>query len=234
MEEFERTELLIGKDNLKKLQNSSVAVFGVGGVGGFVVEALARSGVSNITVFDSDKVSLSNINRQIIATVDTVGQDKVDAIKNRVLSINPNAKVTCNKVFYLPDNADEFCFSGFDYIVDAVDTVSAKLEIIERAKKENIPIISSMGTGGKLNPQMLKVTDISKTQYCPLAKVMRKELKNRNIFSLKVVYSEEKQVKTEEVVVDRKVIPSMMFVPAVAGIMIAGEVVSDLIKKESD
>lgn len=232
MEAFERTELLIGKQNLQKLQNASVAVFGVGGVGGYVVEALARSGVGNITIIDNDKVSLNNINRQIIATIDTVGQDKVEVMKNRILAINPMAKVTCKKVFYLPENSDDISFKDFDYIIDAVDTVTAKLDIIEKAKKENVPVISSMGTGGKLNPQMLKITDISKTQYCPLAKVMRKELKNRNITSLKVVYSEEKIEKTENV--DRKVIPSMVFVPAVAGIMIASEVVSDLIKKESD
>ena len=181
MEKFDRVKLLIGSNNFEKLKNSSVAVFGVGGVGGYAVEALVRSGIGKITVFDNDKVSLSNINRQIIANIDTVGQDKTKAVKDRLLSINPELEINTHSVFYLPENADNFPFTNFDYVVDAVDTVTAKIEIIKRAKESLVPVISCMGTGGKTDPTMLKVTDIEKTKGCPLARVMRKELKDRGI-----------------------------------------------------
>ena len=239
MDAFIRVENLIGENNLKALKNSSVAVFGVGGVGGFVCEALVRSGVGNIAVFDGDTVDESNLNRQIIATVDTVGKDKVEVVKSRLLSINPSLKISTNKFFYLPENADQVDLSKYDYIVDAIDTVSAKLELIARAKEKNIPIISCMGTGGKMQMEKLKVCDISLTNGCPLARVMRRELKKRNIFGVKVVYSEESvdfgqknqgDIKDEKV---KKIAPpSMIFVPAVAGLYIAREVVLDLISKK--
>ena len=239
MDAFIRVENLIGENNLKALKNSSVAVFGVGGVGGFVCEALVRSGVGNIAVFDGDTVDESNLNRQIIATVDTVGKDKVEVVKSRLLSINPSLKISTNKIFYLPENADQVDLSKYDYIVDAIDTVSAKLELIARAKENNIPIISCMGTGGKMQMEKLKVCDISLTNGCPLARVMRRELKKRNIFGVQVVYSEESvdfgqknqgDIKDEKV---KKIAPpSMIFVPAVAGLYIAREVVLDLISKK--
>ncbi len=237
MEKFDRVKLLIGSKNFEKLKNSSVAVFGVGGVGGFTAEALVRSGIGKITLFDNDKVSLSNINRQIIATTLTVGQEKIEAVKDRLLSINPDLQIKVENVFYLPENADKFPFIEFDYIVDAVDTVTAKIEIIKRAKENFIPIISCMGTGGKTDPTMLKVADIEKTKGCPLARVMRKELKDRGIKGVKVVYSEEKSIvadgeKTERKGKDRIAPPSMIFVPATAGLIIAREVVFDIINKE--
>lgn len=228
MQAFSRVKNLIGEKELEKLQTSSVAVFGVGGVGGFVAEALVRSGIGKIAVFDSDKVDETNLNRQIIATKDTVGLDKVDVIKQRLLSINENLKVENYKVFYLPENANQFDLSEYDYIVDAVDTVSAKLEIISRAKAINKPVISSMGTAGKLEIEKLKVGFIEDTKGCPLARVMRRELKKRGIDNVKVVYSEE-SVCAKENTLDRTP-PSMIFVPATAGLMIAREVVLDLIK----
>ena len=176
MDTFSRVKLLIGSENYQKLKNSSVAVFGVGGVGGYTVEALARSGVGRIAVFDSDTVAKSNINRQIIATEDSVGLDKVDVVKARLLSINPEIKVDCFKVFYLPENADSFDLSGYDYVVDAVDTITAKIEIIKRAKDAGVPVISCMGTGGKIDPTKLTVADIEKTEGCPLARVMRRDV----------------------------------------------------------
>ena len=237
MEKFKRSALLIGQDNLKKLENSHVAVFGVGGVGGFVVEALVRSGVGNITIIDNDVVSLSNINRQIIATEQTVGEKKTQVMAQRLLSINSSAKVNAIDMFYLPESADNIDLSQFDYVVDAIDTVTAKVELIERATKQNIPIISCMGTGGKTDPTKLKVTDIYKTSGCPLARVMRTNLKKRGIEKLKVVYSEEQNViveqeleKAEKKANDRVAPPSMIFVPSTAGIIIAREVVFDLIK----
>lgn len=239
MDAFIRVENLIGEQKLKKLNASSVAVFGIGGVGGFVCEALVRSGIGKIALFDGDTVDKSNLNRQIIATEQTIGQDKVEAMKQRLLSINENLQIETKKVFYLPKNADQIDLSNFDYIVDAVDTVSAKLEIISRAKALNIPVISCMGTGGKLEIEKLKVADISKTQGCPLARVIRRELKKRNITGVKVVYSEE---SVELGVVDRtqddktkKIAPpSMLFVPATAGLYIAREVVMDLIKDKEN
>ena len=228
MQAFSRVKNLIGESGLKKLQASSVAVFGVGGVGGFVAEALVRSGIGKIAVFDNDKVDETNLNRQIIATKETVGLDKVDVVKERLLSINKNLKIETYKVFYLPENADQFDFNDYDYIVDAVDTVSAKLEIISRAKALEKPVISSMGTAGKLEIEKLKVGFIEDTKGCPLARVMRRELKKRGITQVKVVYSEE-VVSAKEGTSDRTP-PSMIFVPATAGLMIAREVVLDLIK----
>ncbi len=219
---------------MKRLKSAHVAVFGLGGVGGHVCEALARCGIENFTLFDNDKVASSNLNRQIIATVDTIGMDKTEAMKNRILSINPSAEVVCHNVFYLPENADNFSFSGIDYIVDAIDTVSAKIELVLRAEKLNIPIISSMGTGNKLNPTELKVADIYKTSVCPLARTMRCELKKRGVKKLKVVYSEEKPLKplfeTDTEIQRRQTPGSTSFVPSVAGLIIASEVIKDLIK----
>ncbi len=227
---FERTRMLLGDDAVEKLNNSRVAVFGVGGVGGYVVEALARSGVGELDVFDKDTVSVSNINRQIIATQSTVGMSKVEAIKARVAEINPQCAVHTHEVFYMPENADNYDFSEYDYIVDAIDTVTAKIEIIKRAKEKDIPVISSMGTGNKLDPTRLEVADISKTEVCPLARVMRRELRNRGINHLKVVYSKEEPQKTK-VEENGKAVPgSVAFVPSVAGLIIAGEVIKDLIK----
>ena len=226
---FSRTALLIGEENLNRLKGKSVAVFGVGGVGGYTAEALCRSGIGKIAVFDGDKVAESNINRQIIATTDNIGRDKVDVIAERLKSVNPNIEVIKNKVFYLPENADEFDLKGYDYIVDAVDTVTAKLEIITRATALGVPVISSMGTGGKIGIENLKVADISETTICPLARVMRKELKKRGIAHLKVVYSKEEPIKREGR--EKEGQPSMIFVPAAAGLMLAREVVFDLIKE---
>ncbi len=227
---LERTRAMLGDDAIEKLNKSRVAVFGVGGVGGYMVEALARSGVGEIDVFDKDTVSVSNINRQIIATHDTVGKPKVEAVKARVKAINPECKVNTHEVFYLPENADNYDFSVYDYIVDAVDTVTAKLEIIRRAKEADIPVISSMGTGNKLDPTRLEVADISKTTVCPLARVMRRELKSRGINHLKVVYSKEEPRKTAITEDGRNAPASVAFVPSVAGLIIAGEVIKDLIK----
>ena len=236
MERFDRVKLLIGESALEKLTKSSVVIFGVGGVGGYTAEALVRSGVGNITIFDSDVVAKSNINRQIIATENTVGLDKVEVLKQRLLSINPSVKVTAYKEFYLPENADKYSFDGYDYVVDAVDTVTAKTEIIMRAKKADVRVISCMGTGGKLDPTMLKVSDIAKTQGCPLARVMRKQLKDRGISGVKVVYSPEErilcndEIATAEKTHAGRVAPaSLIFVPATAGLLLAKEVVFDII-----
>lgn len=235
-----RTERLIGNENLIKLENAKVAVFGVGGVGGFTVEALIRSGVGHIELIDHDTIAKSNLNRQIIATQDVIGRDKVDVMKERILSINPNADVVVHKCFYLPENKDDFDFSKYTYIVDAVDTVTAKLTIIEEAKKAGVPVISSMGTGNKLDPTAFEVADISKTSVCPLAKVMRRELKKRGISHVKVVYSREEaltpieesntvQNGQNEEMVRKKVAPaSIAFVPSVVGLIIAGEVIKDI------
>ncbi len=234
MEVFGRVKSLIGEQAFSVLKNASVAVFGVGGVGGYAVEALARCGVGTLTLVDGDTVDITNINRQIIATRETVGQDKVSVMKERILAVNPDARVFAYKTFYLPENADDIDFSSFDYVIDAVDTVSAKLEIIMRAKESNVPVISCMGTGGKLDPTKLMVADIEKTKECPLARVMRRELKTRGIKGVKVVYSEEIAVKNNDIK-DKKADgktapPSMIFVPATAGLILAKEVVTDLIK----
>lgn len=226
---FSRISLLIGEENLNKLNGKHVALFGVGGVGGFALEGLIRSGIGAITVIDGDRVEESNLNRQIISTVENIGTDKAEAAKIRAGLINPNAEFNAKKLFFLPENADSIDFSEFDYVIDAVDTVSAKIAIIEKAKKCGVPVISCMGTGGKLNPEKLVVCDIAKTQYCPLARVMRRKLLKRDIKCVKVVYSPEECVKAVQNDKE-KIIPSMIFVPAVAGLLLANEVIKDLIK----
>ena len=235
--QFLRTQMLLGKEAMEKLENSRVAVFGIGGVGGYVCEALIRSGVGKFELIDSDKVDITNINRQIIATTKTIGMYKTDVMKERMLDINPNAEITVRNCFFLPDNANEFPFENYDYIVDAVDTVSAKIGLVIEAQKKNIPIISCMGAGNKLDGSQFKVSDIFKTKMCPLAKVMRTELKKRGVKKLKVVYSEEKPLKpiagvlqdNENKDTSRRAVPgSVAFVPSVAGLIIAGEVVKDL------
>ena len=242
-EQLSRTERLIGQENIEKLASARVAVFGIGGVGGFTVEALVRSGIGHIELIDHDTVAESNLNRQIIATQDTIGRDKVDVMKERILSINPEAEVVTHECFFLPENKDDFDFSKYTYVVDAVDTVTAKIAIIEEAKKTGVPVISSMGTGNKLDPTKFEVADISKTSVCPLAKVMRRELKKRGIFHVKVVYSKEEAITplTEDVTPQcseqdgedamgrKKIAPgSVSFVPSVAGLIIAGEVIKDI------
>ena len=240
-EELLRTELLIGSQALERLRTSRVCVFGVGGVGGYVVEALARSGVGEIDIVDNDDVALSNINRQIIALHSTVGKSKVDVFKERILDINPEAKVNVHKCFYLPENSEEFDFGSFDYVVDAIDTVTSKIDIIVKCTEKGTPVISSMGTGNKLDPTRVQVTDINKTETDPLARVMRRELKKRGIKRLKVVYSDEKPITPDRNMVEeelsntgslRRSIPgSTAFVPPVAGLIIAREVVMNLIKE---
>ena len=224
-ERFSRTELLIGAENLKRLGRARIAVFGVGGVGGYVVEALARSGVGTLDLTDADVVSLSNINRQIIATEKTIGCAKVDVARDRALEINPDINVNIHKIFYLPETADRFDFTLYDYVVDAIDTVTGKIGLIMQAKEAGVPVISCMGAGNKLDAAAFQVDDIYKTSVCPLAKVMRKELRNRGIKDLKVVYSKEQPVKT-----GNQTPGSIAFVPPVAGLILAGEVVKDLLK----
>ena len=223
-EQFSRTAQLLGNENVEKLFDKHVIVFGVGGVGGYVVEALARSGVGKISIVDNDVVNESNINRQIIALHSTVGMQKVDVLKNRILDINPECQVFVYNQFFLPENSNDFDFSIYDYVVDAVDTVTAKIEIIKKSKESNVPVISSMGTGNKLNPMGFKVSDISKTKVCPLARVMRNELKKRGISKVKCVYSEELPV------IQTQTPASIAFVPSVAGLLIASEVIKDLMK----
>lgn len=228
---FSRTEMLIGKENVERLKLSKVAIFGIGGVGSYVVEGLARAGVGNFILVDNDKVAESNLNRQIIATTKTIGRLKVEAAKERILEINPEAKVEVHTEFFMPESTDLFD-NTVDYIVDAIDTVTAKIELIMRANKLNIPIISSMGTGNKLDPTRFEVTDIYKTSVCPLAKVMRKELKTMGIKKLKVIYSKEEPIKpiVDNLENTKKQTPaSISFVPSVAGLIIAGEVVKDLL-----
>lgn len=240
LNQFTRTELLIGEIAIKKLHNAHVAVFGIGGVGSFTVEALARSGVGNLYLFDHDDVAVSNINRQIIATHKTVGMIKVDAMKARILEINPNANVQANKHFFGPESVASVDFKRFDYIVDAIDTVSSKLLLVTLAKEMGIPIISCMGAGNKMDPTKFEVADITQTSVCPLAKVMRKELKGRGVEHLKVVYSKEPALKpavpndvlekvSAENPVRRQIPGSIAFVPSVAGLILAGEVIKDLI-----
>lgn len=249
LNQFSRTQLLLGDEAMNKLAASRVAVFGVGGVGGYVCEALIRSGVGAIDLVDNDKVCLTNLNRQIIATRKTVGQYKTQVMKERILDINPDAKVEVHNCFFLPENADDFEFEKYDYVVDAVDTVTAKIALVMKCKEKNVPIISSMGAGNKLDASAFRVADIYKTKVCPLAKVMRRELKKRGVKKLKVVYSEEMPIKPLEDMsiscktncicppgaqhkcTQRRAIPgSVAFVPSVAGLIIAGEVVKDLIK----
>lgn len=247
--QFSRTELLFGKEAMDKLAGSKVAVFGIGGVGGYVCEALVRSGVGAFDLIDDDKVCLTNLNRQIIATMSTVGKYKTDVMKDRMLDINPKVDVEVHKCFFLPENADDFPWDSYDYVVDAVDTVTAKIALVMKCKEKNIPIISSMGAGNKLDGSQFKVADIYKTKVCPLAKVMRRELKKRGVKKLKVVYSEEIPTRpiedmaiscrnncicppgAEHKCTERRDIPgSVAFVPSVAGLIIAGEVVKDLIR----
>ena len=234
LEQFLRTEMLLGSEALTRLQSARVAVFGLGGVGGYAVEALARSGVGSLDLIDSDTVSVSNLNRQILATHSTVGMLKVDAARNRVLDINPACNVKTWPVFYTPDTADAFDFTQYDYIVDAIDTVTGKLALVERAKAAGTPIICCMGTGNKLDASAFQVADISKTTMCPLARVMRKELSKRGIRHLKVVYSQEEAItptgwEEEAAALGKRQIPgSVAFVPGAAGLLLAGEVVRDL------
>lgn len=249
LNQFSRTELIFGKEAMEKLASSRVAVFGIGGVGGYTVEALARSGVGAIDIIDDDKICLTNINRQIYATRKTVGKYKVDVAAERIAEINPDCKVTAFKTFFLPETSGEFDFTKYDYVVDAIDTVTGKIAIIEKAKESNVPVISAMGAGNKLDPTAFEVADIKNTSVCPLARVMRRELKNRGIEHLKVVYSKEKPIKpnesdeiscrnhcicppgTERKCTARRDIPgSTAFVPSVVGLIIAGEVIKDLIK----
>ena len=248
--QFSRTELLFGKEAMDKLAGSKVAVFGIGGVGGYVCEALVRSGVGAFDLIDDDKVCLTNLNRQIIATRSTVGKYKTDVMRDRMLDINPNVEVEVHKCFFLPENADDFPWDSYDYVVDAVDTVTAKIALVMKCKEKNIPIISSMGAGNKLDASQFKVADIYKTKVCPLAKVMRRELKKRGVKKLKVVYSEEIPTRpiedmaiscrnncicppgAEHKCTERRDIPgSVAFVPSVAGLIIAGEVAKDLIRR---
>lgn len=251
LNQFSRTQLLLGKDAIDKLSNCRVAVFGIGGVGGYACEALIRSGVGHFDLIDDDRVCLTNLNRQIIATRKTMGQYKVDVMKERMLEINPNADITVHKCFFLPENADTFPFDKYDYIIDAVDTVSAKIELVMQAQKHNVPIISCMGAGNKLDGSQFRVADIYKTKVCPLARVMRTELRKRGVKKLKVVYSEEPPIRpledmtiscrancvcppgTQRKCTVRRDIPgSVAFVPAVAGLLIAGEVIKDLTVQE--
>ena len=247
LNQFSRTELLLGHDGMDRLKNARVAVFGVGGVGGYVVEGLARSGVGALDLIDDDKVCLTNINRQIIATRKTIGKYKVDVAKDRINEINPECLVKTYQTFYLPETADQFDFTEYDYVVDAIDTVTGKLQLVLEAKKAGTPIISSMGAGNKLDPTAFKVADIYETSICPLAKVMRRECKKRGIDSLKVVYSEEKPTRpiedmsiscrtncvcppgAQRTCTQRRDVPgSTAFVPSVVGLIIAGEIVKDI------
>lgn len=229
LNQFSRTELLIGKDGVSKLKNATVAIFGLGGVGSYVLEGLCRAGIGNFVLVDKDEIDITNINRQILATHSSIGKTKVELAKQRVLDINPNAKVKIYKEFFLPET-EGIIDNNINYIVDAVDTVTAKIELVVRANDLNIPIISSMGTGNKLDPTKFEVTDIYKTSICPLAKVMRKELKARGIKKLKVVYSKEEPIKQSNNQESSKPVPgSVSFVPSVAGLIIASEVIKDII-----
>ena len=236
-EQYARSELLLGSEAMEKLRNSRVAVFGVGGVGGFAVEALARSGVGTIDLIDSDTVSTTNLNRQIIALHSTVGRFKTEIAAERIHDIDPDIAVNVHNCFFMPETADEFDFTQYSYVIDAIDTVTGKIEIIMKAKAANVPVISAMGAGNKLDPTAFRVTDIYKTKGCPLARVMRRELKKRNVPHLKVVYSEEEPItprpSTEEHQASRRSVPgSVAFVPSVAGLILAGEVIKDIISAD--
>ena len=238
LNQFSRTELILGKENVNKIRQAKVAVFGLGGVGSFVVEGLTRAGVENFILVDNDTISITNLNRQLFALNSTIGENKIDVAKARILDINPNAKVEIHKEFVI-DNFDNILDKSTNYIVDAIDTISAKINLVQKAKEINVPIISSMGTGNKLDPTKLEVTDIKKTSICPVANILRKELKNKNIDKLKVVYSTEtpilpnKEVQKEyiEYGENERTPGSVSFVPSVAGLIIAGEVIKDLIKE---
>lgn len=230
---FSRFELLVGEEAIQKLNQSHVCVFGVGGVGGYVVEALVRSGIGHVTIVDNDVLSLSNLNRQIIATQNSIGLSKVEVMKERILSIRPDCDVKTLQMFYLPENADSIHLMEYDYVIDAIDTVTSKIELAMRCEQLKVPLISSMGTGNKMNPAMLEISDIYKTSVCPLAKVMRRELKARRVKHLKVVYSKElpiKPMQSTEQSQKRQVPGSTAFVPSSAGLLIASEVVKDLLK----
>lgn len=243
-DEFSRTQLLLGQEAMEKLAKSRVAIFGLGGVGGYVVEALVRSGVGALDLIDKDKICLSNLNRQILATRSSLGRDKVDVAAERAADINPRCIIRGYKTFYLPETAEQFCFSDYDYVVDAIDTVTGKIQLVLQAREAGTPIISSMGTGNKLDPSAFRVADLSETTVCPLARIMRKELKKRGVTHLKVVYSAETPLETGSCSVDRPLsegeflevssrrsIPgSVAFVPSVAGLILAGEVIRDLIQ----
>ena len=238
MDPYSRTRFVLGEEAMKKLRNARVAVFGLGGVGGYVVEALARSGIGHLELINHDTISLTNLNRQILATRDTIGMDKAEAAARRVAAIDPDIDVTARKIFYLPETAGEFDFTRYDYVVDAIDTVTGKLMLVQAAKAAGVPIISSMGTGNKLDPTAFRVADISETSVCPLARIIRKECKKRGIDKLKVVYSTEDPIKTilppddpawAELPEGRNALPgSVCFVPAAAGMIIAGEVIKDI------
>ena len=234
MTQFKRTEILFGKNSIEKLASSRVAVFGIGGVGGHVVEALVRSGVGTVDVIDNDVVHNSNLNRQIIALHSTVGQPKIDVLKKRMEDINPDVKIIAHNCFFTPETAAQFNFSVYDYVADCIDTVTGKIELVMRCNEVSTPIISSMGTGNKLNPADLEVSDIYKTSVCPLARVMRNELKKRRIKKLKVVYSKEIPIIPDEIIEDKeskkRIVGSNAFVPATAGLIIASEIVKDIIK----
>lgn len=230
LDQFSRTELIFGKEAMEKLRRSRVAVFGIGGVGGYAVEALARSGVGTLDIIDNDKICITNLNRQIFAVHSTVGQYKVDVAKERICDICPDIKVNTHKCFFMPDTADNFNFTEYDYVIDAIDTVTGKLEIIKRAKMANVPVISAMGAGNKQDPTAFKVADIYETKVCPLARVMRQELRKAGIKDVKVVYSEEKTVHLIENAEFKNIPGSNAFVPSVAGLIIAGEVIKDLTK----
>ena len=232
MDQFSRTEILFGDEAMQRLKNARVAVFGIGGVGGFVVEALARSGVGSLDIVDNDTVALSNLNRQIIATHSTIGMYKTDAAKQRIHDINPDCVVTAYNTFFMPENEHEFDFTQYDYVIDAIDTVKGKLALVVKAEKAGVPVISSMGAGNKLHPELFELADIYQTSVCPLARVMRTELRKRGIKKLKVVYSKEPPVrplkKTGEETVRRDIPGSTAFVPSAAGLIIAGEVIRNL------
>lgn len=231
--DLSRSEMILSTEGIARLNNCRVAVFGIGGVGSFCVEALARSGIGHIDLFDNDVISPSNLNRQLIALSDNIGKDKVQVAKERILKINPNCIVSCHKVFYSPENSNEYRLSNYDYVVDAIDTVTSKIELIVKAKTLMVPIVSCMGTGNKLNGYMFEVANITKTSVCPLARVIRKELKERGINNLKVVYSKEEPLSIPLIKDEKsgKIIPgSVSFVPGVAGLLLAGEVIKDLTK----
>lgn len=232
MQELKRTEMLFGKENVEKLKSKHVIVFGIGGVGGYACEALARTGVGKISLVDNDTISLSNINRQIIALHSTVGRYKTEVMKERIYDINPNIEVNIFNTFYTKDNKDSFDFTKYDYVIDAIDTVSGKISLIERCTELEVPIISSMGTGNKIDPCSFKVADINKTTMCPLARVIRTELRKRGIKKLKVVYSDEKPItpELEDGEADRSTPASCAFIPPIGGLIIASEVIKDLMK----
>ncbi len=238
LNEFSRTELLIKKDGIEKLHNAKIAIFGIGGVGSYVVEGLARAGIGHFILIDADKVSITNINRQIIATNKTIGKFKVDVAKERILDINPNANVTTFQEFYMPDSKTNIITKDLDYVIDCVDTIAAKIAIIKQCKNLQIPVMSAMGTANKMDPSKFEITDIYKTSICPLAKIIRKELRKKNIDNLKVIYSKEEPIKInqsdkdnfeEDCINPNHILGSISFVPSVAGLMISGEVVKDIL-----